>query len=100
MFGDLMGNIEKQQMEMQKRLALIPVEVEIEGIKVIGNGTKAITNLEIEANLIHVENKEMLEDILLTAVNRFVEQAALIESREAQSLMGNMLPPGFEDMFK
>ena len=100
MFGDLMGNLEKQQAEMQKKLSLIPVEVEIEGIKITGNGTKTITNLEIDATLLQVDNKEMLEDVLLTAINRFVEQSALVESKEAQSLMGNMLPPGFEDMFK
>ena len=100
MFGDLMGNLEKQQAEMQKKLTLIPVEVEIEGIKIMGNATKTITNLEVESTLLDVNNKEMLEDLLLTAINRFVEKAAKVEASEAQNLMSNMLPPGFEDMFK
>ena len=42
----------------------------------------------------------MLEDLLLEGVNRFVVEATKKEAEESQKMMSEMLPPGFEDMFK
>lgn len=100
MFGDLMGNLEQQQAEMHKKMATITVDVTVEGITITGNATKQISNIAIDPELLEPGNKEMLEDLILTCVNRFIEKAAKIEAAEAQKLMQDMLPPGFGDMFK
>lgn len=100
MFGDLMGNMEQQQAEMYKKMAGISVDVVVEGISISGNASKQITNITIDPEVLKAEDKEMLEDLLLTCVNRFIEKAVKIESEEAQKLMQDMLPPGFGDMFK
>ena len=100
MFGDLMGNMEQQQAEMYKKMAGISVDVVVEGISISGNATKQITNITIDPEVLKAEDKEMLEDLLLTCVNRFIEKAVKIEPEEAQKLMQDMLPPGFGDMFK
>ncbi|MBK8347796.1 MAG: YbaB/EbfC family nucleoid-associated protein [Saprospiraceae bacterium] len=100
MFGDLMGNLEQQQAEMQKKLAEIPVEIKMDGITITGNATKQITNILLDAELVKGNDKEMLEDLLLAAFNRFMESAVKLEADAAQKLMSELMPPGFEDMFK
>lgn len=100
MFEDLMGNLEQQQAEMHKKLAQFPVTVQMQGITIAGNATKTVTNILVSQEMIDSGDKEMLEDILLTAINRFIEEAVQVESRETQNMMSGMLPPGFGDMFK
>lgn len=95
-----MGNIEKQQADMQRKLAQFPVEVKQEGLIITGNATKTITNISISNELLESGDKEMIEDLLLTAVNRFIEEASKKEADETKNLMADMLPPGFGDMFK
>ena len=80
MFGDLMGNMEQQQAEMYKKMVSISVDVTVEGISIIGNATKQITNITIDPAVLLAEDKEMLEDLLLTCFNRFIEKAGKIES--------------------
>jgi DNA-binding protein YbaB len=100
MFEDLMGNLEQQQAEMHKKLVQFPVSVQMNGITISGNASKTVTNIVVSQEVIESGDKEMLEDLLLTAVNRFIEEAVSVESREAQNMMSSMLPPGFGDMFK
>lgn len=95
-----MGNLEKQQAQMKKKLSQLAVEFQQEGITISGNATKTVTNVLVSQDLFDSGDKEMIEDLLLTAINRFIEEAGKIESREAQNMMGEMLPPGLGDMFK
>lgn len=100
MFDDLMGNLEKQQAEMQKKLSAIVIEVKLEGVAVTGNAAKRVNNVTIDKKLIESGDIEMIEDLLLTSINRFIEDAQKAEASETQSLMNEMLPPGFGDLFK
>ena len=94
-----MGNIEQQQTEMHKKLAQFPVSIQLEGITISGDATKKVTNILVSQEMIESGDKEMLEDLLLTAVNRFIEAAVKVESSETQKMMSNMIP-GFGDLFK
>ncbi len=100
MFDDLMGNLEKQQAEMQKKLSAIVIEVKLEGVAITGNAAKRVNNVTIDKELIETRDIEMIEDLLLTSINRFIEDAQKAEASETQSLMNEMLPPGFGDLFK
>lgn len=100
MFGDLMGNLEQHQADMKKKLTSFPVEIHLEGIRLTGNASKQLVNVEIDETLMALEHKEQLEDLILICFHRFLEKASEIESTEAQNLMENMLPPGFENLFK
>lgn len=100
MFDDLMGNIEKQQAEMQKKLSAIIIEVKQEGVAISGNASKKINNITIAQELMESEDKEMLEDLLVSTFNRFIEDAQKAEASETQNMMNDMLPPGFGDLFK
>lgn len=100
MFGDLMGNLEQQQAEMHKKMQQIPVEIKVEGITISGNAARQVTNVALSNELIQANDKEMIEDVLLSAFNRFIEQATIVEANETKNLMSDMLPPGFENLFK
>ena len=104
MFGDLFGNVEKQQEELQKKLAT----VEINGkagdgaIKVTANANQKILNISIDKSKLDWEDTEEVEDLLLVAINRTLEKAAAKQAEESQKLIQNMMPPGMgglADMF-
>lgn len=96
MFGDMLGNMEKQQEEMQKKLATIEVSGEAGdgAINVKANATGEILNIAIDKEKLDWEDKEEVEDLLLIAVNRAIEAAKEKESAAAQEMMNNMLPGG------
>ncbi|HMR86561.1 MAG TPA: YbaB/EbfC family nucleoid-associated protein [Saprospiraceae bacterium] len=100
MFGDLMGNLEEQQNQMKAKLMQVVISESVQGITVSGNATKTIDSINIDESLFAEGDKEMLEELLLLCVNRFIEKAIQVEAEESQKLMETMLPPGFGDLFK
>ena len=94
MFGDLMGNLEEQQNQMKAKLMQVVISESVQGITVSGNATKTIDSINIDETLFAEGDKEMLEELLLLCVNRFIEKAIQVEAEET------MLPPGFGDLFK
>jgi nucleoid-associated protein EbfC len=99
MFGNMFGDLEKKQQEIAAKAAAIVVETEVEGIKVTANGQKEILNISITDPSV-LSDKEQLEDLLVVAVNRALEEAGEKAAFETQQMMQDMLPPGFGDMFK
>ncbi|MFK7932300.1 MAG: YbaB/EbfC family nucleoid-associated protein [Saprospiraceae bacterium] len=104
MFGDMLGNMEKQQAEMQKKLALIEVSGSSGdgAVHVKANATGQILNIAIDPEKLDWEDKEEVEDLLVIAVNRAIEAAKAKEGEAAQSMMNDMLPGGLgglADMF-
>jgi nucleoid-associated protein EbfC len=45
-------------------------------------------------------DKEQLEDLLVVAINRALDEAGEKAAFETEKMMQDMLPPGFGDMFK
>jgi DNA-binding protein YbaB len=99
MFGNLLGDFEKKQKELLDKTAEITVETTISGIKVAANGKKEILNISIEDPSV-LSDKEQLEDLLVAAVNRALDEAGEKAAIETQKAMEQMLPPGFGDLFK
>ena len=99
MFGNMFGDLEKKQQEMAAKAAAIIVETEVEGIKVTANGQKEVINISITDSSV-LNDKEQLEDLLVVAVNRALEEAGEKAAFETEKMMQDMLPPGFGDMFK
>jgi len=100
MFGDLMGNLEEQQAQMKTKLTEVVITEKVEGITITGNATRTIDNISIDEAIFAQGDKEMLEDLLLLCVNRFIDKAQQVEAVESQKMMESMLPPGFGDLFK
>jgi len=86
------------------------VESSVEGgaVKVQATAAKRIVNITISENILTDYDKESLEDLLVTAVNRALEDAgkrAAKEIKDASAGMPNMpnIPgmsmPNIDDMF-
>jgi hypothetical protein len=94
-----LGALMRQAQQMQEQLAYLQKGLEtrtVEGsagagmVKVTATGGQKITKIEIDPAVLG-EDREMLQDLVLAAVNH-----ALDKSRElAQSELGSLLPPGF-----
>ncbi|MEL6659421.1 MAG: YbaB/EbfC family nucleoid-associated protein [Bacteroidota bacterium] len=99
MFGDMMGQMEEMQAKMKEKLQAIEVIGEAgDGlVRVTANGAREIINIKIDPSLL--DDAEALEDLLLVATNRALEEAALKEAAEGKSLLGNMLPGGLGGLF-
>tara|TARA_B100001094_G_scaffold200272_1_gene194300 strand:+ start:411 stop:713 length:303 start_codon:yes stop_codon:yes gene_type:complete len=95
MFGDMMGKLQEAQQKMEDvktKLDTITVVGEAQGVKVVLNGNKVVTNLDIPQMIIDDSDKEQLEDLLLLALNRGLENADKVAQTEGASVMKGMLP--------
>lgn len=79
--------------EIKKRLDTISVFGEVEGglIKVTATANKAVTAIEIEESFLKDADKEELEELLLTAVNKALAQADQVSATEMQAATKSML---------
>ncbi len=81
----------REQMEyMQKGLAEQSVEGTAGGgvVKVKITGAQQVTSIEIDDDAF--EDREMLQDLIVAAVNNAIEKSKAL----AQERLGSMLPPG------
>jgi DNA-binding protein YbaB len=83
MFGNIFGDFEKKQQEMLDKAGEIVVEQKMDGISVSVNGKKEIINIAItDAALL--TDKEQLEDLLITVLNRALEEAGVQAAEQAE----------------
>jgi DNA-binding protein YbaB len=92
MFDKLMAAQQKAD-EIKKRLDLISVYGEVEGgaIKVTATANKSITAIEISEDFYKDSDKEELEELLQTAVNKALAQAEQVSAAEMQNMTKDML---------
>jgi DNA-binding protein YbaB len=92
MFDKLMA---AQQMadDIKKRLDTVSVYGEVEGgaIKITATANKAITAVEIQEEFFKQADKEELEELLLTAINKALAQADQVSATEMQAATKDML---------
>lgn len=98
MFGDMMGKLQemKQKMEeIKKRLETTTVKADSGdgAITVTANGNKKIVNISVGEEIAKGDREE-LEDLLVVAINRALEQAEKIHDAEMKGAASGMLPPG------
>jgi nucleoid-associated protein EbfC len=98
-----MGTLLKQAQEMQSRMAKIQEELAqktVQGsagggmIQVTVNGQLALTAIKIDPTVINSEEKDMLEDLVLAAVNDAMRKARDMASAEMSKLTGGLKIPG------
>jgi len=95
----MLKQVQKMQEEMQKvqgQLGNITVSEEAGGgmIKATANGNKEIISVEIDPQVINAEEKEILEDLVVAAVNKALESASKLAEDEMSKVTKNMMPPG------
>lgn len=90
-----MGKLQEAQQKMEdvkSKLDTITVIGEAQGVKVVINGNKVVTNVDIPQMIIEDSDKEQLEDLLLLALNRGLERAEKVAQAEGASVMKGVLP--------
>ncbi len=95
----MLKQVQKMQEEMQKvqsKLGDLTVSEEAGGgmIKATANGNKELVSLEIDPQVIKSEEKEILEDLVVAAVNKALQSANKLAEEEMAKVTKGMLPPG------
>ncbi len=95
----MMKQVQKMQAEMQKiqsELVNLTVSEEAGGgmIKATANGQKEIISIEIDSQVINKDDKEILEDLVVAAVNKALTSAGKMAEEQMAKVTKGMLPPG------
>lgn len=103
MGGMNMNNLMKQAQKMQKQMveaqeALKEKELEISSgggaVKIVITGEKVIKEIEIAEDVVDPEDVEMLQDLIMSAVNEAIRQADELFEKEMGKFTGGMGLPG------
>lgn len=91
-----MQKMQKQMEEMQKQLEETEVESSAGGGAVTCkvNGKKEILSIKIDESVVDPEDVEILEDLVLAAVNEALRSAEEMMTKEMSKLTGGMNIPG------
>ncbi|MHA4893873.1 YbaB/EbfC family nucleoid-associated protein [Pedobacter sp. PWIIR3] len=92
MFDKLMAAQQKAD-EIKARLDTISVfgEVEAGAIRVTATANKAITAIDIDDEFYKGADKEEIEELLLTAINKALAQADQVSATEMSAMTKDML---------
>jgi nucleoid-associated protein EbfC len=95
----MLKQVQKMQAEMervQNELANKTVTEEAGGgmIKATANGKKEIISIQIDNEVVNGGDKEMLEDLIVAAVNKALESAGKMAEDEMAKITKGMIPPG------
>ena len=106
-FGGGGGNMQKQLAQaqaMQREIEKIQAEIEEKeftatagggAISVTANGKKEITALKIDKEVVDPDDVEMLQDLIMAAVNEALRKMEDIASEEKEKVTAGLgLPPG------
>lgn len=99
-YAKMMKQFQKMQAEMariQEELAKEEVEASAGGgsVKVTVNGKQEVTKITIAKEAVDPEEVEMLQDMLLAAVNEALRQSQELAAKRLGSLTGGLGLPGF-----
>lgn len=102
MLDNLFGNLQKQQEELQQKLAGIFVEAEAGdgAITVKAGADMHIDNIQIDVSKLDMSDLEQLVDLLVVATNRALDLARQEAATETGKLLGGMIPGGMDNFLK
>ncbi len=97
--GDFLRQAEKLQMELKKtqeELAERTVEASAGGgmVTVVANGKQEIVSIKIDPEVVNRDDVEMLEDLIVAAVNEARGRAQELMMTELAKITGGMNIPG------
>jgi hypothetical protein len=98
-----MQNMMKQIQKMQSDMAKVQAELENKTVteesgggmvKATANGKKEIVSIVIDEEIAKSGDKEMLEDLVVAAVNKALQTAGKMAEDELANVTKGMIPPG------
>jgi len=97
--GDMMKQVQKMQAKMEQMQAELE-EMQVEGsagggmVKVVANGKSDIQSITIDPEVVDKDDVEMLQDLILAAVNQAREKAQEAQAEHMSGLTGGLNIPG------
>ena len=97
------GNIMKQAQKMQAKIARLQEEMASRSVEAtagggmvtaVVNGKYELMSLKIEDDVIKSEDIEMLQDLIVAAVNQGIRNAQKMVSEEMSKITGGLNIPG------
>lgn len=97
---DMLRQVQKMQSDMmrvQEELANKTITEEAGGgmVKVTVTGKKKLVSVQIDQEVVSSGDKDMLEDLIVAAVNKALESAEKMAEDELGKVTKGMIPPGF-----
>lgn len=101
--GGNMNNMMKQMKKMQKQMEESQKKIEETEVTATSgggmveakvNGKKELLSLKIDKEAVDPEDVEMLEDMIMAAVNEALRQASEMSEREMSKITGGINIPG------
>jgi DNA-binding YbaB/EbfC family protein len=98
-----MGNMMKQAQQLQSKMLKLQEELAVKTVesssgggmvKVVANGRQQIVSIQIENEVVDPDDVEMLQDLVLAAVNDALTKAQEMVSAEMGKLTGGLNIPG------
>ena len=98
-----MGNLLKKAQQLQEKMAKLQEELSEKTVEtsagggmvtVVANGKQELTSIRIDPEVVNPEDIEMLEDLVLAAVNDALFQAKQMVTEEMTKLTGGVTIPG------
>ena len=88
--------LQAKMMQLQEEMAEKTVESTSGGgmVKVVANGRQQIVSIQIEKEVVDPDDVEMLQDLILAAVNDALKNSQEMMTAEMSKLTGGMNIPG------
>jgi len=93
----------KQAKKMQERMTRLQQELELKTVEVsagggmvsvVVNGKFELVSLKIEKDVVNAEDVEMLQDLVMAAVNEGIRKAQEMSAAEMAKITGGLKIPG------
>ena len=94
--NQMMKQAQQMQERMQKQMEEMRIEATAGGgmVTVVINGSKQVQSLKIDPEAVSKDDVEMLQDLILAAINDAHRKADEEMSKQMQGMMGGMKIPG------
>ena len=89
--------VQGQVMKMQEEMAEKEIEATSGGgaVRAVANGKKQLVSINISPEVVDPDDPEMLEDLIIAAVNEVFDRVDEMTNEEMQKMTGGLnLPPG------
>ena len=100
------GNMMKQAQQLKQKMSEVQEKlynIEVEGssgggvVKVIANAKSEFKKITLDESVIKTNDKEMIEDLILAAINDAKKKAENAADEEMKNVTGGLsLPPGLK----
>ncbi|MGQ9630630.1 MAG: YbaB/EbfC family nucleoid-associated protein [bacterium] len=92
--------VQQRLMEIQEAAAQKTVEATAGGgmVTVVANGAQEIVDVKIEREVVDSEDIEMLEDLVLAAVNEALRLSKEMVAKDMEELTGGLPIPGLSGL--